>query len=228
MLQNGWVDINKIVELFHVSENTVRRWIIKHKKDKFFVRKDKNKYLININYFSKSYKATHQNYSTSSSDEYFSSKEDDIKNNQKFINNDNEKLALMTISKQANDISQALLQQNKHNIYRHSSFWILVILIILILIAGYYYKNELTTNHLKDLAHHTTRISCLSERLQKTESRYHSALARIDTLHADYNDKLEDKEKTHKAELAQEREKLQQLQHELSKKSQPQSFGTTE
>ena len=220
-----WAEINELLEYFSVSRSTIRRWIERHKNNPLFIKKYKNKYQVNINEFAKIHKSAHEKCSNCS-DEHFANTMNSKNNSQDFIKNDNEKLALMTLSKQSNDISQTLLQ-SKSSV----SFWIItgfIVLITLILIAGYCYKQELQSIYSTQLRQlqstHSTKVIELKEELQETKAAYRSAINRIDILHDEYNDKLENKDK----QLNQERERLQQLQQELSQKSQPQSFGTTE
>ena len=123
-----------------------------------------------------------------------------------------------------NVLQDKATKKEKTPILRHSTFWTAIIsaLIIYSLFRiGYYYKKELQSTH-------STRVIELKEELQETKTAYHSAINRIDLLHDEYNNKLEDKDKAHKVELIHEREKLEQLQQELSKKPQPQLSGTTE
>jgi hypothetical protein len=178
----SWLTVKEASKESSISDMTVRRWIKKHKQDIDYVKYEKGIYFVNAEKFSIDYRFIHD-FNNDYTD--FNKSANQFKHAEYSDKDENgesnaEKLALITISKQANDISQALLGQNKQTIYKHSSFWILVTTIVLLiaggLSGGYYYKKEIMENNnskIKDLRqNYTKQIEFQEKKLVKQQERY--------------------------------------------------------
>jgi hypothetical protein len=239
-----WITIKQAIELTEKSEITIRRFVAKHKSNANVVSKDDaGRSIINPTILQQTYTFSKEGYQDDSSD----TSQDDMsdKKYKKKENNgdyhderdkyhgdrrgsvDTEKLALMTISKQSNDISKMLLHKP---FYKLVSVWITIFFILISLIAGYFaymYKNELITTQKNEI----TQINSKYEEIDKTKDQviksnekdlketkaalketrtaYTQSLKAIDILHVKYGEKLD----TSQQEIADLQFKLAKTQN---------------
>jgi len=139
-----WVSIKDAARMSDVSEMTVRRWQKKHINDPEYVKNEKGEInAVNHEKFTLDYPLKNDS-------KNFNDQENFNNNPQPSNLQDHEKLALMTLSKQSNDISQLLLSKQKVSLLRHSTFWsttISIIIIIILIVGAYYYKKESVSNN---------------------------------------------------------------------------------
>ncbi|HJO93178.1 MAG TPA: hypothetical protein QF753_07250 [Victivallales bacterium] len=151
--QLEFVSIKDIESLCNVSQATIMRWVDTHRDDtNYSYKRGRNRYICK-EMFIIDYPPVNKSNNSSPQD-----KEGEFNKNNNYTedNKNHEKIALMTISKQANDISQNLLNINnkKIPIIRHTTFWtaiVAIIIIITLVFVGITYKQELISNHKKEL-----------------------------------------------------------------------------
>jgi hypothetical protein len=192
----SWLTVKEASKESNISDMTVRRWIKKYKQNIDYVKYEKGIYFVNAEKFNIDYRFIHD-FNNDYTD--FNKSTNQFKQAGYTDENENgepnaEKLALITISKQANDISQALLGQNKQVIYKHSSFWILVTTIVLLIVGGlsggYYYKkeimennnskiNDLKQNYSKQIESKEKEIANQQERYKEQKEQYSAVINEI-------------------------------------------------
>jgi len=199
-MPKSWLTVKEASKESNISDMTVRRWIKKHKQNIDYVKYEKGIYFVNSEKFCIDYRFIHDfnnDYTDfNKSSNQFKHTEYDNKN--KSSETSPEKLALITISKQANDISQVLLEQNKLTIYKHSSFWILIAAIVLLIIGGlsggYYYReellsiyngkiNDLNQNHSKQIENRDKELANQQESYKELKEQYSMMMTEIKSSH---------------------------------------------
>jgi hypothetical protein len=240
--QNNWITIEQAKELTGKSEITIRRFVSKHKLNTNVISKNNTgKTIIDPDILQENYIFTKETpYQYDSADSFHDKNDRDTgnkKNNQhtshdrsqtyhndrhdrageqgKDLPLETEKLALMTISKQSNDISQMLLHRP---FYRHSTFWTVIaaiIIIIVIIAAGWLYRKELVKTYINMIQQVTMDNKNKQDEqkqnfeLQKNSLQYQIKLinssntAMVDTLNQRIDD-LKDNLKENKKKLSEE------------------------
>jgi len=188
----SWLTVKEASKESSISDMTVRRWIKKYKQNIDYVKYEKGIYFVNSEKFCIDYRFIHDfnNDYTDFNKSTNQFKQAEYSDKDESGEPNAEKLALITISKQANDISQALLGQNKQAIYKHSSFWILVTTIVLLIVGGlsggYYYKKEIMENNnskIKDLKqNYTAQIEFQKKELTHQQERYKEKKEQYSTI----------------------------------------------
>jgi len=177
-----WVSIKEASKLVNTCDKTIRRWVIRHKDNANCVEYRKGVYYVNTEMLNKDYnfiQSLRQSIDASNS-----------KMNTKYTNMDtcvdieskgynDEKFALMTLSKQSQDISNILLNKPLH---RLPVFWVsigFVILILAMISIGYLYRTEIIANYQNQLNNKNVTITKIEKELQSTKQRYQEILTEI-------------------------------------------------
>jgi len=177
-----WITIKEASKLANTCDRTVRRWVTKHKNNVNCVEYRKGVYYINAEMLDKDYhfvQSPGQSTNTSKPQE-----ETDYTNihNEMDIESKvdtNEKLALMTLSKQSQDIAHLLLNKP---FYRLPVFWVTVgfiMLIVAIVSAGYLYRLEILNNYQSQLTSKAVDIKEVKTELQSTKEQYQAMLNEV-------------------------------------------------
>jgi hypothetical protein len=151
MMSKEWIEISEALNIFDVSESTLRRYINKHKDNKETIQKNKNKYILNYSKLLNSYHLS-QTYSNDWSNEQETksdnNKENDFQDNDQLINEFSERYKENNyIVKHTQNIIEELIKQREQTpFYKHSTFWTAItsiVIIAIIIFASWLYRKEL-------------------------------------------------------------------------------------
>jgi len=212
-----WLTIKEASIKADISNMTVRRWITKHKNDKNYIDYQKGIYYVNPELFSKDYRFIQNNTDFNKSKNTFNQNYTKAKTDEQA--EDREKLALMTISKQANDMTQALFNRP---FYRLPVFWVSITSILIIIILGslgYVYRAELLGNHQRELKSLSSsyekevktlnkNVNSLNNQLNNTKETYTILIDNLQKTHTKLNT-------TQEGTITQQEAEINRLRFEL-------------